>query len=191
MSGLADIVPFLKEVGIYEYYLPFVILFSLIFGLLNKSKIFGDDKKAKNLNIIISLAAAFYIMAYSPLGVTLTSFFANLFTELAVMLVTILAFMMIVALLIPITGKDKMEFPKAAKYIGIFGVLIAAGIYLSSGGLAIFPGLQEASLPGLGIDPQDLTIIVLIASIVFVAWWISRDEEGSGKSGVKWIPVKE
>jgi len=176
MAGLADIVPFLKDIGIYEYYLPFVILFSLIFGLLTKSKIFGEDKKSKNLNVIISLAAAFYIMAYSPLGVTLTQFFANLFTELAVMLVTILAFMMIVALLIPITGKEKMEFPKAAKYIGLFGVLIAAGIYLSSGGMAIFPGLQEIALPVLGIDPQDLAIIVLIVLTAIVIWWMSKGE---------------
>ena len=125
MAGFADLVALAKEYGLFEFYLPFVILFSLMYGLLNKSKIFGDPKevkKASTINLLISLAAAFYVMAYSPLGITLTEFFANFFTQTAVILVTLLAFMMIIGLLVPLSGKEPGEaFKGAAKYVVLFG----------------------------------------------------------------------
>jgi len=196
MAGLADLVVLAKEYGIFEFYLPFVILFSLMYGLLSKSKIFGDPKevkKAASLNAIISLAAAFYVMAYSPLGVTLTEFFANFFTQTAVILVTLLAFLMIIGLLVPISGREPGEiFKGVAKYVVIFGALIGIGMFISSGGLNIFPGLEESTLPGISASSEDLFIIILLVLTAIVVWWVSKGE-GKSEEKVKYVgvPIRE
>ncbi len=180
MAGIADFIVLLKDFGVFEFYLPFVILFAIMYGLLLKSRLFGEGSKARSINVIISLAAAFYVMAYTPVGFTLTEYFANFFTQVSVVLVTLVAFMMIIGLLVPLTGKMKMEdaFKVAGKWIILFGALIALGMFLSSGGQMIFPGFVEGfSFGGLSISPELIFIIVLIALTVLAIWYMSKGEK--------------
>ncbi|MFH8132327.1 MAG: hypothetical protein QW321_01840 [Candidatus Aenigmatarchaeota archaeon] len=177
------ITEFLKNIGVFEFYLPFVILFGLLFGLLEKSKIIPE----RRINIIIALASAFFIMAYTPAGITLTQFFSNFFTNVAVVMVTLLSFVIMLFLVIPVTGRT--EFPKASKYIAFLIGLIVIGIFITSGGLKILlPQLQEAQIPGLEIDPQDLVIIILIILMIAVIYFVSREEKET-EPETRYIPV--
>src|SRR3989442_618961 len=110
-----DFVSFLKSTGIFERYFPFIILFSISFGLLNKTKIFGEN--TRGLNAVIALASSFFIMI-SPAGIGLMQFFGAFFTNILVILVTIMSLVFIFYLLTPIIGEQK-TFPGAAKYIAI------------------------------------------------------------------------
>ncbi|MEM5794296.1 MAG: hypothetical protein QXS48_01375 [Candidatus Aenigmatarchaeota archaeon] len=184
------ITEFLKNIGVFEFYLPFVILFGLLFGLLEKSKIIPE----RRINIIIALASAFFIMAYTPAGITLTQFFSNFFANVAVVMVTLLSFVLMIYLIIPITGRKEPEFPKAAKYIAFLIALIVVGIFLTSGGLSIFlPQLAETTvpIPGLEIDPQDLVIIILIAITILVIYFVSKGEKEEKKEGKVFKFVQE
>ncbi|MCS7105954.1 MAG: hypothetical protein NZ942_01390 [Candidatus Aenigmarchaeota archaeon] len=181
------IVKFLKNIGVFEFYLPFVILFGLLFGLLEKSKIIPE----RRINIIIALASAFFIMAYTPAGITLTQFFSNFFANVAAIMVTLLSFVLMIYLIIPITGKKEPQFPKAAKYVAFFIALIVIGIFITSGGLAIFlPQLAEAQIPvvGIEIDPQDLVIIFLIIIMIAVIYFVSKEEKEK-EPETKYVPV--
>ncbi|MEM7825387.1 MAG: hypothetical protein QW412_00830 [Candidatus Aenigmatarchaeota archaeon] len=174
------IVELLKNMGVFEFYLPFVILFGLLFGLLEKTKIIPE----RRINIIIALASAFFIMAYTPAGITLTQFFSNFFANVAVVMVTLLSFMLMIYLILPITGMKEPGFPKVAKYIVFFIVLIVLGIFITSGGLKIiFPQINEIKIPGLETDPQDLIIIILIVIMILVIYFVSKGEKEEKKQG--------
>lgn len=180
------IIEFLKNMGVFEFYLPFVILFGLLFGLLEKARIIPE----RRINIIIALASAFFIMAYTPAGITLTQFFSNFFTNMAVVMVTLLSLVLMIYLVIPVTGKK--EFPGAAKYIAFFIFLIVVGIFITSGGLKIIlPQLTEAQIPGLEIDPQDLVIIILIVITILVIYFVSKGGEEEKKQGKEFKFVQE
>jgi len=63
--GFPEVIELLKEFGIFQFYLPFVITFAIFYGLLSKSKIFGDsdkDKRVRNINLFISLSAALFVL---------------------------------------------------------------------------------------------------------------------------------
>lgn len=174
MATIADLVALAKTYGIFEYYLPFVILFSLFYGLINKSKIFGTGALENRLGLILSFGAALYVMAYTPVGFTLTQFFATFFTQVTVVLVTLLAFMMILALLIPLGPGEGLKYA-IEKHIGsvvLLGVVIAFGLFLSSGGLQIFPGLPFF----IGLSAQDFAILSLVILTVLVIWWMTKSE---------------
>ncbi|MEM5882757.1 MAG: hypothetical protein QXQ77_00755 [Candidatus Aenigmatarchaeota archaeon] len=185
------ILELLKNIGVFEFYLPFVILFGLLFGLLEKSKIIPE----RRINIIIALASALFIMAYTPAGITLTQFFSNFFTNVAVIMVTLLSFMLMVYLIMPVAGKEKPEFPKAVKYIAFFIGLIVIGIFITSGGLKIFlPQIEEVRIPGIEIDPQDLVIIILIFIMILVIYFVSKggkEEKSEESQGYLLIPPKK
>lgn len=178
MAGLADLINLGKEYALFDLYLPFVILFALLYGLLNKSKIFGEGKQAKNLNLIISLASALFILAYTPVGITMTQFFSTFFAGMSIILVTALAFGMFVFLLLPAVGFHPTENfgEKLAKPLVLIAGLIALGLYISSGGPLIIPGI-DLGIINLGISSGDMAIILLFGITGLAIWWLTKEEK--------------
>jgi hypothetical protein len=164
-----------KEYAIFDLYLPFVILFTILYGLLNKSKIFGEGKQVKNLNLVISLASALFILAYTPVGITMTQFFSTFFAGMSVVLITLIAFGMFVVLMLPIVGiqTDKPDWGKKfATPLVVIAGLIAFSLYLSSGGSLIIPGI-DISTWGLGLSPDTVAIILLFGITGLAIWWLT------------------
>lgn len=190
MAGIADLIAAGKDMGIFEFYLPFVIMFAVLYGLLGKSKIFGDsekDRKVRAINLIIALAASVFVMAYTPVGITLTTFFSNLFTNALIAIVTMLVFLMLVSLILGAFGGE-MKLEKGVKFVVLFLVILVVGIFISSGGLAFFPGLTLGTVsdtptlvfPELNLTTQDVAIIVLVVLTGIVIFYVTKGE-GGGK----------
>ena len=183
---MADLIAAGQEFGIFEFYLPFVILFAIVYGLLMKSKIFGADKAGKNINLIIALAISLFVMVYTPAGVQLSTFLSDFFGKVFVVLVTILALLMMLGLLLPSVGVE-MSLTKGVKIVVALVVLLAVGVFISSGGMALFPGIklgEVAQIPiniGIGISAPVLAIIVVVVSLGLIIWYMTREEGGSGR----------
>lgn len=166
-----------KTYGIFEFYLPFLLVFTLFFGLLQKIKIFGEQ--SKNINIIIALVAALYVMVYSPAAITITQFFSTFFTQTSIVLVTLLVGIMIVGLVASpiLQGKKWEEFGKRALGgVVLIAVLIGVSIFYLSGG----PQLFSQIIPGLNISGDDLILLVLLAITVIAVWYMTKGG-GEGK----------
>lgn len=56
---------FLKDLGFYDIILPFLLIFTLVFGVLEKTKVFGttDNKPKTNINAMISFVIALFFVA--------------------------------------------------------------------------------------------------------------------------------
>jgi len=189
MTGIADLVVAGKEFGIFEFYLPFVILFAILYGLLQKSRIFGD--KAKAINVIISLAASLFVMEYALSGI-LATFFATFFAGTLAILVTILGFLMVTYLLLAVFGEEGKlpDAGKYAKFAVIIGVILAVATFVSSGGAAIFPGIviggegvssiPNIIFPNLNLSTQDVGIILLVILFIGIVIFLVKGE-GKGE----------
>lgn len=199
--AFADIIQLWKSQGVFEFYLPFVLMFAIFYGLLSKSKIFGDESKerrVRNVNVVISLVAALFVMV-SPVGVSLTVFFGTFFTQTMVVLTTMLAFVLILYMVIPHASVDDMlkEPMKYAKYLVPFALLAALALFFASGAPAIF-GINIGSpsgigLPGLNLSSQDITTIVLILIFLLIVYVLTRGDKSKEKKIVRFksVPVYE
>jgi len=73
MSMFRDIISFFGEIGLYDVVLPFLLVFTIVFAILEKTKVFGveeiEGKKytRKNLNAMTSFVMAFLVVASSQL----------------------------------------------------------------------------------------------------------------------------
>lgn len=182
MAGIADLIAAGKELGIFEFYLPFILLFAIIYGLLQKSKIFGEPEKVKNINMIISLAASLFVMVFTPVGpatITMATFLSNLFAGTLMILVTIITFLAVVFMIASPIGAMPKEAPKKAFGVIVVGaIILATGVFVASGGLAIFPGIPLPItapiivLPWL--TPQDLAIILVVLATGIVISWLAK-----------------
>jgi hypothetical protein len=161
---------------VFEFYLPFLLTFTLFFGLMERVKPFGDSQR--RLNIIISLIAALYVLIFSPFAGQISSFFANFFAETSLIIVTLLVGMMIVALLTGMGFKEedwRKVWKRAFSGIVMLGFIVAAAIFVTSGGLNFFGG--TGALSGLPFSSEDLLIIVLIIITVAALALMGRGSE--------------
>lgn len=160
-----------KTYGIFEFYLPFLLVLTLFYGVLQKIQLFG--KEGKRFNMIIALVGALYVMVYSPVAITITQFFSTLFTETAVAIMTLVVGVMIVGVLGgPDVAKLKEKWMGPALFVGI---LLGIFIFVSSGGLQLFMTVMGPEVP---ISPEDLIMIILIIITIAAIWYMTKEEKG-------------
>lgn len=89
--SITEVLNQMNELGVFSYVFPFMIVFAIVFGLLQKIKVFGQEDKAKGINAIIAIGIGFL----SLLNDQVPTFFATIFPKfgigLAVFLVLIIA----------------------------------------------------------------------------------------------------
>ena len=69
MSVLGDALGFLTDFGLFDVILPFLLVFAVVFGILEKTKILGSEKigdteyTRKNLNAIVAFVLGLLVVA--------------------------------------------------------------------------------------------------------------------------------
>lgn len=133
VSNFRNMIEFLDRIGIYDVILPFLLVFTAIFAILEKTKVLGyeevDGKKytRKNQNSMIAFVIAFLVVASSELVRTINEALANV-----VLLVLLsICFMMLVGSLntgdkeFQLEGKWKTTF-MIIFFVGVVGIFLHA-----------------------------------------------------------------
>jgi len=74
---------FFNQLGIYDVILPFLLVFTIVFAILEKTKVLGTDEiegkkyTKKNLNAITAFIAAFLVVASTRLVAIINTTIAN------------------------------------------------------------------------------------------------------------------
>ena len=126
VNPLENAVVLLQDFGFFTVILPFVLLYALVFGLLMKVKLLGEDDAAKTVNQIIALSVgAFFITSTDAVN-----YIAGIIPQAGFLLVVVLLIMMVLTLLglkNPIDNpmfSDKISFGKNLFYLAIVLVFL-------------------------------------------------------------------
>lgn len=88
---------FLYELGIYDVVLPFLLVFTIVFAILEKTRIFGEqtidgsDHTRKDLNSMVAFVIALLVVGSSRL----VSIINNTVANVALLLVLVVMFLML------------------------------------------------------------------------------------------------
>ncbi len=100
MSIFRESLTFMDQIGLYDVVLPFLLIFTLVFGVLEKSKIFGVEKGVdgkeytrKNLNAMVAFVTGFFVVASAQLVALINVFVARM----ALVLVILIMLMILLA----------------------------------------------------------------------------------------------
>ena len=75
---LGQVIVFFRQIGIYEVVLPFLLVFAIIFAILEKTKVLGVEEvqgvkyTKKTLNSLIAFVIALIVVASSQIVAAIT-----------------------------------------------------------------------------------------------------------------------
>jgi hypothetical protein len=181
-SGLETVLINLNRMGFFAF-LPFLLTAAVFYGLLRRSKLFGEPEKNVIVNAVVALVAAFMVWAYPIISGTSIEeyqlFFSTFFLKGTIATLTIVIGLIIVGMFLP--EKEGLFGTLSEKLKGrfgigllVFGLLIAAAVLISSGTSSFFG-------TSIGTADSDLiySIVFLIAFIGIIGFvvWITGKEE--------------
>lgn len=164
-----DTLDAMEDLGFFEIILPFILIFTLVFAVLQKTMLFG--KESKKYNMVIALVIALLFLTASKLIEAVN----KMLPVVAIILVAVLGLFMIMGFF------GMKEGGPGTKFFGILvgGIAIALGIFYfvdSSGD--IFRNINRF------LQPHWTPIIlvgIMIAVIALVAASGSKKETSSEK----------
>jgi len=112
------------DYGVFSYLFPFLIIFSIVFAILQKTKLFGDgsasgEKNIKGVNAIIAISVAFI----SLLNDYVPTFFASIFPKFGIVLAIFLVLMILIGFFVKPDSNGK--YPGTVSWIGwLLGIAV-------------------------------------------------------------------
>jgi hypothetical protein len=93
-----------QNMGVFDIILPLIMIFTIVYAVLERTKIFGPDKKS--INAVIAIAVSFMAMQ----NLYITSFFKILFAQVALGLAILVALVIITGLLMGSKNTHSWKF---------------------------------------------------------------------------------
>ncbi len=160
----------LKQLGVVDVLLPFLLVFTVVYGVLQKIKIFGDE--SKRFNVVIALVMGFGVViphVLNPGRRSVVDIINAALPEISLIAIAIVMFLLIVG----VFGND-IEFAGA----GITGwavmLSLVAVILIFGNAAGIF---QMPQLLYFLEDPQIQSLIVVILVFGIIIWFITAEPE--------------
>lgn len=185
MSVLRNALGFLEEFGFFDVILPFLLVFAVAFGILEKSMILGydeirDKKYPKtNINAVVAFVIAMLLVAATKIVDAL----AVALPRIALLLVVSLSFLMMIGIFISPGGVyDKISNKMMAAIMGIMCAIVVF-IFLSA-----IPANENESLLEYGFyylanywSGSVVGSVVLFLVVIFAIFYIVGSKKGENK----------
>lgn len=167
----------LEQVGFFTYVLPLILVFAIIYGVMESAKILKKEMRA-----LIAFLSALFLWYFASLPTLVTSF-GMMFAGTSMLLVVILSILLIIGLILPAFGLTTEDVGKwasrnSAVIVGAIILGFVLGFYLFSqtpGWELIFGKVGE----GIGVEVENIIgYAMLIAVIVGTAgaiWWMIKE----------------
>lgn len=120
---------FLDKIGVYDVILPFLLIFTIVFAILEKTKVLGTEEikgvkyTKKNLNSIIAFAVAFIVVASTRLVAAINQIMANI----VLLLLLSISFLLLIG---SFFKEDEDVYLKEGPWRTFFMLLMFVGIVI-------------------------------------------------------------
>lgn len=154
MATYRDVALLFTQIGLLDVILPFVLTFTVVYGVLQRSKVLGNRR---NVNAMVALVLGFFTV----LAVR-TMQFVNLFVQYAALALVAMVF---VAILMAFLGVQRRQPSLKAPFVWIALIALGAAFLFALGqaGLVDRNTLSAFFVPVLGI-----------AAFVGLLWFVLR-----------------
>lgn len=148
--SIGDVLNRWADLGVFAYVLPFLMIFALVYGIITKTKILGDNK---GVNATIALAVGLLALQFDYVS----GFYASIFPYAGMGLAVLLVGLILMGLIAPEQGAKAQWI-----WFGL-GLIIFLFVLFGALGDTIWLGGMGYSLAGAG---PALFAIILVLGIL-------------------------
>ncbi|MDY6776724.1 MAG: hypothetical protein SVQ76_01300 [Candidatus Nanohaloarchaea archaeon] len=166
-----------EQLGVFRYVLPFLLVFLLVYGILERLNPFGGGKE--RVHAMLAVVIGLFVTVFTPAGASVPAFFSSFFGAVAVALVGMLAALVVAGF---VFGED-FSSTRWSNALGGIGVLVVVAIFLWMGGLSlIFPGrgFGTVSIQFYRFH-EFFGIAVVVGALAFMYWALGEESGGSAE----------
>jgi len=152
-----ELVQFLGRIGLWDVVVPFVLVFTLVFAFLEKTKVLGTEKgKPKvRLNVVVAFVIGFFVIALTDVLHAI-----NVLSQYVVVLIVAGLMLMILLSFFGIKDLHKSNLLKWAAFMLVFG----GGLYV----MGLLNWVDQGALIQWLLSPlAGLIVFILILYFVF------------------------
>ena len=178
-SAFRGVIDLLGEIGVYDIILPFLLVFTIMFAILEKTKILGVDKlksgdeiTKKNLNSMVAFVTAFLVIASTQLVAIISEVMANM----VLLLILAVCFLMLVGVFFTDKQFSLEDFKGWQSFFMILMFVGIVAIFLNA-----LDWLKFIVALFIGVDAGITTSFFFVAIILGFMYYIVHDPKPKGK----------
>jgi len=170
---LENFIQTMNSWGITDILLPFILVFTIVFAVLQKAKIFGEGNK-KNFNAVISLVMGAgvvipHVMGTYPEQYDVVNMINNALPQVSIVLIAVLMLMLLIGIW---GGSTEWKGGSPAGWIAAVSLVIIVWIFGASAGW-----WQGWSKFTDFFGEQAIALIVIILIFGVIIWFITKEEK--------------
>ena len=177
----ADFFVTLERVGFMDVLLPFLLIFTVIFSVLDKTKIMGEGKRNMNVGVAVIFALLVvipHVTGNFPAGYDPVKIINSALPSVSLVIVAVIALM----ILIGVFAHDRLMLGLTAPgWVGLFSVVTLVFIFGSSAGwwnVGVLTWLEDV----FGSDIIAVLIMLLVFGIIIA--FVTGGGEAESKGGI-------
>lgn len=173
-----SVLTFLQELGVYDVLLPFLLVFTIMFAILEKTKILGTEKidgkeyTKKNINAMVAFVAGFLVIASTQLVSVINETVANV----VLILVLAISFLLLVGVFY---GSEEFTLKNSPNWLKFFMVLMFIGVVViflnAMGWLGSIFGFFSLW------NSEWVASLVMVLVILGFMWFVTNEPRSGGK----------
>ncbi len=174
---LRAIIENLNDIGFYSVFLPFILIYVIVYAILEKSGIFSknnndDAAQTKNINSIIAFVFGLFVVA----SINTVMYIQSLIMGVIVFIIFVLVILIMLGF---IFGEEYKELFKN-KYVkwGVFAIVIIVVLGLLLYILGLFDWISSLDF---GVEDDDLYSVFVLLLIGGIIFWVSKND-GNGEN---------
>ncbi|MBI4983513.1 hypothetical protein HZC32_02615 [Candidatus Woesearchaeota archaeon] len=168
-SAFRGVIGFLDKIGVYDIILPFLLVFTIVFAILEKTKVLGIEKvegkdiTKKNLNAMVAFVVSFFVIASTQLVALVNQVMANI----VLLLILAVSFLLLVGVFFGDKEFTLKDYPGWIKFFMVFMFIGIVVIFLNALDwlkyvFAIFEYWNEEWAAGI------LFLIIILGFIIYI-----------------------
>lgn len=175
----SGVMQFLNKLGVYDIILPFLLIFAIVFSILEKTRVLGTDEiegkkySKKSINAIVAFVISFLVVASSNLVRVINEAVANI----VLLLIIIIMFLMLIGTMFGSKEVTLENYPGWTKFFMILMFIGIVVIFLQAlGWLKYVIGFFVISY-----QLEWAAALVLIIFIVAFIWYVTKEGKAPSK----------
>jgi hypothetical protein len=179
MIGFPDMIRSLEYYGISDVLLPFIIIFTIVFAVMQKTKLLGEGRK--NYNVIIALAMALGVIIPHVLGrypsreSDIVLIMNQALPQVSIILVAILMMLIIMGVF---GANIRLAGTTMGGWFTLIAIIAIVIIFGNAAGWFYTPWFYWLTVNS---DLRNLVVIILVFGIIIA--FITKEDSESKKAG--------